>query len=115
MDINDFLSDLLKKDFKKNSKGKSLSHKIDAIKTVSDPIPDTDYELDTDQKELFDLVENTNTNVFIQGQAGTGKSTFINYLKKYSDKQLLLSMLVEQPFILYSNYHSLIFLSLMTC
>ena len=88
MDINDFLSDLLKKDFKKNSKGKSLSHKIDAIKTVSDPIPDTDYELDTDQKELFDLVENTNTNVFIQGQAGTGKSTFINYLKKYSDKRI---------------------------
>lgn len=88
MDITDFLTNLLKKDFKKESKGKSVSSVVKAIKTVSNPMPDIDYELDETQSELFDLIENTHTNVFIQGQAGTGKSTFINYLKKYSDKRI---------------------------
>lgn len=40
------------------------------------------------KQKLSNLIENTQTNVFIQGQAGTGKSTFINYLKKYSDKRI---------------------------
>lgn len=56
--------------------------------SLSSSMPD--IELDKDQKKSFDLVENTEINLFIQGQAGTGKSTFINYLKKHSDKRMTL-------------------------
>lgn len=38
--------------------------------------------LDKDQKEVFNAIKNNpNQNFFIQGQAGTGKSTLINYIK----------------------------------
>ena len=53
-----------------------------SITKVFSSMPDKNYKLDKAQAELFDMVENTQTNIFIQGQAGTGKSTFINYLKK---------------------------------
>ena len=40
------------------------------------------------QRKLFDTIEHTRTNIFIHGQAGTGKSTFIKYLKKHSKKSI---------------------------
>ena len=46
------------------------------------------YELDATQKDLFETIEQTDTNVFVQGQAGTGKSTFISYLKEHSSKRI---------------------------
>ncbi len=62
----------------------------DAIKAVSTAMPDADYELDDVQQALFDKVENTKQNIFVQGQAGTGKSTFVNYLKKHSSKRFVI-------------------------
>lgn len=83
MDICKFLSNLLGKEFKEKEPIANA-----AIEQVSTPLPTVDYKLDESQKELFDLIENTNQNIFIQGQAGTGKSTFINYLKAYSSKRI---------------------------
>ena len=57
-------------------------------KKVYTPIEEKDYELSPEQKSLFELIENSSQNIFIQGQAGTGKSTFVQYLKKHSKKQL---------------------------
>ena len=41
------------------------------------------------QKQAFNTIEHTNSNVLIMGQAGTGKSTFVNYLKSASAKRIL--------------------------
>ncbi len=45
--------------------------------------------LDADQKNAFNLVENTNTSLFITGKAGTGKSTFIKMIQEKIDKNFL--------------------------
>lgn len=44
--------------------------------------------LSLEQSFLFSKIENTNNSYFIQGQAGTGKSTFIKYLYKNSSKKI---------------------------
>ena len=41
------------------------------------------------QKNAFDAIEHTNSNVLILGQAGTGKSTFINYIKSATKKRVV--------------------------
>ena len=41
------------------------------------------------QKLAFNTIEHTNSNVLILGPAGTGKSTFINYLKSASKKRVV--------------------------
>lgn len=41
------------------------------------------------QKQAFNTIERTNSNVLILGQAGTGKSTFVNYLKGASSKRIV--------------------------
>ncbi len=46
------------------------------------------YELDQTQQNLFTIVETSRQNLFIQGQAGTGKSTFIRYLLENSHKKI---------------------------
>lgn len=46
------------------------------------------HTLDDVQQDLFDAIETTQSNFFIQGQAGTGKSTFVQYLKDHSSKRL---------------------------
>lgn len=45
--------------------------------------------LSHEQMVAFDTIERTNANVLILGQAGTGKSTFINYLKSASKKRII--------------------------
>ncbi len=41
------------------------------------------------QQTAFDTIEKTSSNVLILGQAGTGKSTFINYIKSATHKRVL--------------------------
>ena len=41
------------------------------------------------QKKAFETIEKTHSNVLILGQAGTGKSTFINYVKSATKKRVL--------------------------
>lgn len=41
------------------------------------------------QMSAFDTIERTNSNALILGPAGTGKSTFINYLKSASKKRIV--------------------------
>lgn len=45
--------------------------------------------LNPSQMAAFDTIERTNSNVLILGPAGTGKSTFINYLKSASKKRII--------------------------
>lgn len=47
-----------------------------------------DFALDETQHALFHKIETTHNCYFIQGQAGTGKSTFIRYLKTHSKKKV---------------------------
>lgn len=62
---------------------------ITALKSVSKSVKDV-TELNLVQRKLFDRIEHTHQNFFIQGPAGTGKSTFIKYLKKHSKKRIRL-------------------------
>ena len=39
---------------------------------------------------IFDLVENTNRNIFLTGKAGTGKTTFLNNFKKKTRKKYII-------------------------
>ncbi|MBR5904470.1 MAG: AAA family ATPase [Alphaproteobacteria bacterium] len=45
--------------------------------------------LNKSQMEAFNTIECTHSNVLILGQAGTGKSTFVNYLKSMSSKRIV--------------------------
>ena len=45
--------------------------------------------LNKSQMDAFNAIERTNSNVLILGQAGTGKSTFVNYLKSASAKRIV--------------------------
>lgn len=61
-----------------------------ALKALSKAVNDLEC-LNLTQRKLFETIEHTHQNIFIQGQAGTGKSTFIKYLKKHSKKKILLA------------------------
>ena len=56
---------------------------------------DNDYEyiseskIDEDQKRIFELMENTNHNLFISGKAGTGKSFLLKYFKQHTLKRVV--------------------------
>ena len=41
------------------------------------------------QMSAFNAIERTNSNILILGQAGTGKSTFVNFLKSASKKRIV--------------------------
>ncbi len=45
--------------------------------------------LSPEQINAFNTIERTHSNVLILGQAGTGKSTFVNYLKSASKKRIV--------------------------
>lgn len=45
--------------------------------------------LNENQLNAFNEIERTNYNILILGQAGTGKSTFVNYLKSASKKRII--------------------------
>lgn len=39
-------------------------------------------------RQAFDLLENTETNIFLTGKAGTGKSTFLKYFRENTSKKI---------------------------
>lgn len=45
--------------------------------------------LNPTQQSAFHTIESTRSNMLILGQAGTGKSTFVNYLKSVSKKRII--------------------------
>lgn len=47
-----------------------------------------DLNITDEFQEAFDLIENTNENIFITGKAGSGKSTFINIIRRNSKKKI---------------------------
>ena len=49
----------------------------------------TDIKLDAEQAAAFDLMNNSNTNLFITGKAGTGKSFLLKYFVKETRKKVL--------------------------
>lgn len=52
---------------------------------MGEPIP----ILNATQMAAFDAIERTHSNLLILGPAGTGKSTFVNYLKSASKKRII--------------------------
>jgi GTPase SAR1 family protein len=48
------------------------------------------YENDKTAKRLFELIENSDKSIFLTGKAGTGKSTFIHYFTKKTEKNVLI-------------------------
>ena len=46
----------------------------------------------TEQTQLaWDIIETTNTNLFLTGKAGTGKTTFLRRLKEESSKRIVVA------------------------
>ena len=52
-------------------------------------MPEISAILNETQTAAFNAIERTNANILILGQAGTGKSTFVNYLKSMSKKRIV--------------------------
>ena len=50
---------------------------------------EVDIKLSEEQKNLYDLMENTRKNLFITGKAGTGKSYLLKYFKEHTKKNVL--------------------------
>ncbi|MFV0626335.1 MAG: ATP-dependent RecD-like DNA helicase [Alphaproteobacteria bacterium] len=67
--------------------------KKELSKTLNNPkiTPKEEVKLDNIQQNIFNKIEKDKKNIFIQGQAGTGKSTFIKYLKENSDKKIVIA------------------------
>ena len=51
--------------------------------------PGADIELTPAFKQALELLENTDENVFITGKAGTGKSTFLEYFRRHTKKNVV--------------------------
>jgi len=46
------------------------------------------FALDNIQQKIFDLLEKNSSNIFMQGRAGTGKTSFIQHLRRHSHKRI---------------------------
>lgn len=55
---------------------------------TSTEIP-ADFEFNDEFSHAFDLMENSNRNLFITGKAGTGKSTLLQYFRKNTEKNIV--------------------------
>jgi len=51
-------------------------------------LPDN-LELTKEFTDTFDLINNTNTNLFITGKAGSGKSTLLEYFRQNTEKKFV--------------------------
>lgn len=49
-----------------------------------------EFDFNDKMREAYDLIENTSQNVFITGKAGTGKTTFLHYLKDNCKKNIVI-------------------------
>src|ERR1700691_744222 len=56
--------------------------------TATASTPQKEPKITREFAEAFDLLENTNQNVFLTGKAGTGKSTFLQYFRDHTDKEI---------------------------
>ena len=59
------------------------------METKNDTTQQQTYTMDADQQTAFNLIESTNTSLFITGKAGTGKSTFIKMIQERISKNFL--------------------------
>src|SRR5690606_37845477 len=53
-------------------------------------VTEAEQSIDTDNiyfQRALAFVQDTNENIFLTGKAGTGKTTFLKYIKKNSNKQ----------------------------
>lgn len=50
----------------------------------------SNIEINEEFKKAFELAENSDKNIFITGKAGTGKSTFLNYFRENTKKEIVL-------------------------
>lgn len=66
------------------------TQKQDEIQIIDKQINISNQILSKEQQQAFDIIQNTNDNLFIQGQAGTGKSSFIMYLKSNLTKSMII-------------------------
>lgn len=48
----------------------------------------TETTITPEFKQAFDLLENSKANIFLTGKAGTGKSTFLQYFRKHTEKKI---------------------------
>ena len=48
-----------------------------------------DYQTNPQLQLAFDFVQYTNTNIFLTGKAGTGKTTFLKNLRLQSPKRMI--------------------------
>lgn len=46
-------------------------------------------DLNQEKQEILDIMENTNSNLFITGKAGTGKSYLLKFFRKHTSKKVL--------------------------
>lgn len=60
------------------------------IINIDNEITTLDQSLSKEQQNAFDIIQNSNENLFVQGQAGTGKSSFIMYLKNNLTKSMII-------------------------
>lgn len=89
------------KNYKKfgNNRGSNKGYKSEkekAIAKLSAKISDSvvrqeiaNIKISDEFKEVFDLMENSNENLFITGRAGTGKSTLLNYFRTNTKKNVV--------------------------
>ncbi len=52
-------------------------------------MPDIQYQSNPQLELAFDFLQYTNQNIFLTGKAGTGKTTFLRNLKKFSPKRMV--------------------------
>lgn len=72
------------------------------ISKITLPIPINDLQLDSEQNYAFDLLNNSDKNLFITGKAGTGKSYL---LKKFANETLRNVLLLAPTGISAINIH----------
>jgi ATP-dependent DNA helicase PIF1 len=53
------------------------------------PMPKADIEINEKFRQAYQLIEETDKNVLITGQAGTGKSTFLQYVREHTQKNVV--------------------------
>ena len=83
--------------FSEKKSKKSFANRNSYLKPVSPIKPKLNEKqlaienitLSSEQQKIFDIIENENTNVFITGKAGTGKSALLQYFKYNSTKRLV--------------------------
>ena len=68
--------------------GAENTKNIEKNEIVAEELPENNFTPDEEQRKIFDIIEKTSENVFLQGRAGTGKTTFIQYLRSHSAKKI---------------------------